>query len=195
MTWRITSKFGDMESFRNSPHKGIDLAMKEGEELYSIREGVIKFADYGDKNAGRTVFIETESGQTFIYGHLSKFTNHLKEGDFVEKGELIGYAGNTGHSYGSHLHFGVREGGKFIDPSPYIEDIQNMGSLIADGSSSIDKGYSLLELFSGSQDSVASFLKHFTTNFISLSADLINHFCINYSVLAQYLECFFNFFS
>src|SRR5690606_14395179 len=43
-------------------------------------------------------------------------------------GDLIGYAGNTGFSTGSHLHFAVKEGSHYIDPSPYLNAIQNMNT-------------------------------------------------------------------
>ena len=100
--------------------------MPIGTPLRAIKNGIIKIADYGNLNAGKTVFIKTENGTTFIYGHLSEFT--VKNGQYVKVGDLIGYSGNTGFTTGAHLHFGVKIGDKYIDPSPYIDFIQNMNN-------------------------------------------------------------------
>lgn len=126
MKYKITSEFLSNENFRYHPHNGIDLAMPIGTPLRAIKNGIIKIADYGNLNAGKTVFIKTENGTTFIYGHLSKFT--VKNGQYVKVGDLIGYSGNTGFTTGAHLHFGVKIGDKYIDPSPYIDFIQNMNN-------------------------------------------------------------------
>lgn len=168
MTWRITSKFGDQESFRKSPHKGYDFSMKEGEPLYSIRDGTLRIEDYGDTNAGKCVLVTWEDGKTAIYGHLSKFAEGLKTGDVVEKGQLIGYVGNTGHSYGSHLHFGLKEGGRYINPSPYIEDIQNMKLIAKSPEKLVHKDYSIFDMLKFNDDTVSGFLKMLSTNFINL---------------------------
>jgi hypothetical protein len=122
--YRITSRFGQQESFRSSGHSGIDFAMNLGEPIRSIKEGIVTVKDYGNINAGKTVFVKWEDGKTAIYGHLNDFS--VKNGQHVQAGDLLGHAGNTGHSFGNHLHFGLKENGKFIDPSQYIEDIQNM---------------------------------------------------------------------
>jgi hypothetical protein len=55
----------------------------------------------------------------------------VQNGQHVQAGDLLGHAGNTGFSTGSHLHFGLKNGeGQFLDPSPYIENIQNMNTTI-----------------------------------------------------------------
>lgn len=123
--YKITSKFSQQESFRIKPHSGIDFKMEIGEPLRSIKEGVVRIADYGNTNAGKTVFVKWEDGRTAIYGHLNDFA--VKNGQHVQAGDLLGHAGNTGFSTGSHLHFGLKNGdGQLLDPSPYISDIQNM---------------------------------------------------------------------
>jgi hypothetical protein len=57
---------------------------------------------------------------------MNKVNESLHVGDQIHAGELLGFAGSSGHSSGVHLHFGLKEGGRFIDPSPYINDIQSM---------------------------------------------------------------------
>jgi hypothetical protein len=132
MSYQITSRFNDKESFRDHLHTGYDFAMEEGEPLRAIENGIIHLKNFGDANAGKTVLIELENGRTLIYGHLSKFAN-LKEGQRVSEGDLIGYAGHSGFTVGNsgnHLHFGVKEDGNFINPSSYIEKIQHMNDVI-----------------------------------------------------------------
>jgi murein DD-endopeptidase MepM/ murein hydrolase activator NlpD len=169
MTWRITSRFGDQEWFRKSPHSGYDFAMNEGQKLYSIRDGVIKIRDFGNTNAGKTVYVEWEDGKTAIYGHLSKFAENLKDGDIVQKGQLLGYAGSTGHSTGNHLHFGVKENGVFIDPSPYIQDIQNMDKLVAVEKTEpvIDTSFSILDMLKTDEGTITNFIKMLTSGIIN----------------------------
>lgn len=126
MKYKITSRFLEQESFRIRPHTGIDFAMPEGTPIRSIKDGIVHLADYGNFNSGKTVFVKWSDGKTAIYGHLSNFS--VKDGQYVKAGDLLGYSGNTGHSTGAHLHFGIKEGGRFIDPSPYIDLIQNMNN-------------------------------------------------------------------
>lgn len=125
--YKITSLFREQESFRKFPHNGIDFKMETGEPIRTIKDGVIRLANYGSEKTGKTVFVEWSDGKTAIYGHLSSYSS-IKDGQIVKAGDLIGYAGNTGFSTGSHLHFEIREGGKAIDPSSYINDIQNMNN-------------------------------------------------------------------
>lgn len=122
--YKITSRFGQQESFRTHGHSGIDFKMEIGEPIRSIKDGIVTVKDFGNVNAGKTVFVKWSDGKTAIYGHLNDFT--VKSGQHVQVGDLLGHAGNTGFSTGSHLHFGLKEGNRFIDPSPYIENIQNM---------------------------------------------------------------------
>lgn len=129
MKYRITSRFGEMESFRTHPHRGVDFSMPEGEPIRSIQNGVVeKVVDYGNQNIGKGVLVKWEDGKTAIYGHMSEI--EVREGEIVSAGDLLGYSGNTGHSTAPHLHFGLKENGHFIDPSPYVEQIQNMNNLI-----------------------------------------------------------------
>lgn len=132
--YRISSYFGSKEAFRNRSHSGIDFVMEKNTPLRSIKDGIVeaKF-DLGNQNVGKCIKIRWEDGKTAIYGHLNKFESNLSEGDTIAKGDVIGYSGNSGHVVGAnggyHLHFGLKENGKFIDPSPYINDIQHMNDV------------------------------------------------------------------
>lgn len=130
--YKITSYFNQHEGFRQNGHSGIDFGMPEGTPLRSIRNGFVeKIIDYGNSNAGKCVKVKWEDGKTAVYGHLSEFGN-FNEGDPVRTGDVLGLSGHSGSVYGAngnHLHFGLRgDNGAFIDPSPYIPDIQNMNN-------------------------------------------------------------------
>jgi hypothetical protein len=198
MSYKITSHFHQMESIRNHPHNGIDLKMEIGEPLRAIKSGVIHVKDFGNANAGKTILIEGEDGRTYIYGHLSEFA--VKEGQRINVGDLIGYAGNTGHSTGSHLHFGVREGSNFINPEPYLSSLQNMNNpqWIASHTGSINEigdklqtmsSYSLQDIMSQYMKDYASMLSEIKFNFINLITS------VDYSMLIHHLQHLFQFFS
>jgi hypothetical protein len=128
--YRITSRFGQFEEFRDAPHRGIDFAMELGEPIRSIRSGTIsRIVDFHNTSGGKMIFVTWEDGKTAVYGHLSQYADSVRVGQHVNVGDLLGYAGSTGFSTGNHLHFAIKEGQRFLDPSPYINDIQNMNSL------------------------------------------------------------------
>lgn len=208
MTWRITSKFGQQEAFRIRPHKGIDFGMPTGTELRSINSGeVIKIVDYGNQNLGKGVFVQWEDGKVSIYGHLSKFAEGLRVGDKVQTGDLLGYAGSTGKSTGSHLHFAVKVGDKFIDPSPYVDLIQNMDNpsmlvklsekapLITTPS---DNLFTIGNIFKQQTSVYTDLLQLFKSNFILLLTDVKLHLISiisDYSILSHYLKYLLQFLS
>jgi hypothetical protein len=104
--------------------------MEFGEPIRSIREGTIsRIVDFHDASGGKMIFVRWEDGKTAVYGHLSQYADSVKVGQHVNVGDLLGYAGSTGFSTGNHLHFAIKEGQRFLDPSPYINDIQNMNNL------------------------------------------------------------------
>ena len=125
MKFRISSEYGVLEEVRNGKfHNGIDLAVPKGTELHSISNGTIeRVVDYGSQNIGKGVIIRTEQGELHVFGHMDNISVH--KGDVVQVGDLIGFSGNTGHSTGAHLHFGLIKNGNFSDPSSLIPDLQH----------------------------------------------------------------------
>lgn len=122
MIVRITSKFGEVSKIHPTPHTGIDLAFPEGSALQSIGEAVVeKVVDYGTQNIGKGVVLRLADGKQAIYGHMSKI--NVREGQILQEGDLIGLSGNTGHSTGPHLHFGLKDNGEFIDPTSLAENL------------------------------------------------------------------------
>lgn len=111
---RVSSRFG----WRNSAfHAGIDLAVYHGLPIYSVFPGVVRFArTYG--GYGRLVIVRHDNGLETFYAHLSRI--HVKTGQRVNAGDMIGRSGNSGNSNGTHLHFEMRYKGLAINPSHLI---------------------------------------------------------------------------
>ena len=123
----VTSKFGPRvqpKTGASTFHKGIDIGAKSNAPIIAPANGKVRVAQGWDgKGYGRFVTIDNGiiNGKqiTSWYGHMNKSV--VTNGQLVYKGQtVIGYVGSTGNSTGPHLHFGVEENGKFVDPIRYI---------------------------------------------------------------------------
>lgn len=125
MKFRISSEYGVLEEVRNGKfHNGIDLAVPQGTELHSISSGTVeRIVNHGTENIGKGVLIRTEQGDLHVYGHMDNISVH--KGDIIQAGDFIGLSGNSGHSTGAHLHFGLIKEGNFADPSNLVADLQH----------------------------------------------------------------------
>jgi murein DD-endopeptidase MepM/ murein hydrolase activator NlpD len=117
---KLNSKFG----YRKDPyrskfgfHSGIDIDADYGEQVVATADGTVTKAGW-HHSYGKTVIVDHKDGYETLYGHLSAVT--VKEGEKVAVGEVIGKAGSTGRSTGTHLHYEVVKNGKRIDPSNYL---------------------------------------------------------------------------
>jgi len=153
----VTGAFGEIRS--NHFHSGVDFSVlkKEGLPVYSVADGWVSRIKISPVGFGKALYIDHPGGFTSVYGHLSGYNKAIfnysrdrqyKEKSFeidifpasdndtlwVRRGEIIGYAGNSGTSYGAHLHFEMRNTftQRIINPllfgyayrdnhSPYIE--------------------------------------------------------------------------
>ncbi len=96
-------------------HKAIDIAAGEGEPLYASAAGtVIPAASGWNSGYGNYVVIDHNNGYATLYAHMSVIG--VTQCQNVYAGQVIGAAGNTGNSFGAHLHFEVRSGGTPINP-------------------------------------------------------------------------------
>lgn len=115
----ITTEFGEERSYYiGGSHTGIDIAVNTGAPVRAAAGGKVVTAWKRSDNIGWHIILDHGNGWSTLYAHLSKF--HVDEGDSVERGELIGEAGNTGFSFGPHLHFEVRRWGVSVDPMKYL---------------------------------------------------------------------------
>ena len=98
-----------------SGHLGIDIAAALGAAVWASDAGVVTMAQGGwNYGYGNVVMIDHGNGYITLYGHLSQINVVPCEG--VASGQLIGLAGSTGNSTGTHLHFEVRLNGGFVNP-------------------------------------------------------------------------------
>jgi murein DD-endopeptidase MepM/ murein hydrolase activator NlpD len=102
-------------------HKGIDLAQPAGTPVYATADGLVGKAEWFS-SYGNYIQIEHGGEMQTRYAHLSGYA--VAAGEFVHKGQLIGYVGSTGRSTGPHLHYEVRVAGEAVDPTPYMVDTQ-----------------------------------------------------------------------
>jgi Membrane proteins related to metalloendopeptidases len=122
MILRITSKFGSVDAVHKIPHKGIDIAVPEGTKLHSIADGVVDRIYDGTGTIGKGLSVKFPDGSRVIYGHLSEVKAHI--GELVQKDEIVGLSGNTGHSTGPHLHLGLKDSsGHWLDPTPLADKV------------------------------------------------------------------------
>jgi murein DD-endopeptidase MepM/ murein hydrolase activator NlpD len=114
---RITSHFSHRRYHpvlkRYRPHHGTDFGARKGTPLIAVNSGKVSFAGRMG-GYGNVVKIRHEGGYESLYAHQSRI--HVKRGQYVKKGQIIGYSGNTGRSTGPHLHFGMTKHGRWIDP-------------------------------------------------------------------------------
>ncbi|MER7458179.1 M23 family metallopeptidase [Micromonospora sp. NPDC126480] len=98
-------------------HTGVDLVAPEGTPYVAIHDGTVEKAGWFG-GYGYTVIVRHADGSEAIYGHSSAVT--VKEGQQVKAGDQLGLVGNTGHSYGSHLHLEIHVKGEPLDPVPWL---------------------------------------------------------------------------
>lgn len=118
---KVTSGFGYRPRFRRM-HKGIDVKVQTGDTIYAAFDGKVRIVRYERKGYGKYVVLRHENGLETIYAHLSKYLCDVNEE--VKAGQPIGLGGNTGRSYGSHLHFETRVMGEAINPA-FLFDFAN----------------------------------------------------------------------
>jgi len=111
-------------------HKGVDVVKYKGKTcpIIAHTSGYVTFIQTGQKNNtkatgnasyGNCVKLKHSNNYRTLYAHMSKV--YVKKGQYVERGDEIGYMGNTGRSFGSHLHFEVRNTLDVrINPTPYL---------------------------------------------------------------------------
>ncbi|EEP71636.1 peptidase M23B [Micromonospora sp. ATCC 39149] len=100
-------------------HTGIDLVAPEGTPYVAIHEGTVTKAGWFG-GYGYAVIVKHADGSEAIYGHSSAVS--VKEGQQIKAGDQLGLVGNTGHSYGSHLHLEIHVNGDPLDPVPWLQD-------------------------------------------------------------------------
>ena len=112
--YTVTSPFGKRWGVL---HPGVDLSAPEGTRYYAAAAGTVILCRW-NSGYGYNVMIDHGGGVVSVYGHSSKLL--CKEGQRVQAGDLLALVGNTGYSFGPHLHFEIRLDGVPIDPVPFM---------------------------------------------------------------------------
>lgn len=104
-------------------HKGLDFTAPLGSPVYATGDGKVEEAHFSD-SYGQVVYIDHDFGFETRYAHLTQFI--VKKGERVKRGQIIGYVGNTGLSYSTHLHYEVLFKGQQINPINFFQrDLSN----------------------------------------------------------------------
>jgi murein DD-endopeptidase MepM/ murein hydrolase activator NlpD len=111
-------EFGNKAGFRTQSHRGIDLVASEGTKVFAIKGGKVEKS--GVEGAlGNMVRIRHEDGTATVYGHLK--SQLVGDGQEVREGSQIALSGNTGRSFGAHLHVALEDkDGNVSDPTNLV---------------------------------------------------------------------------
>lgn len=123
----ISSEFGVRRNpfggFSYETHEGIDFIGPYGTPIFATADGVVTRSEYYG-GYGNTVTVKHGYGYETLYAHLSKLA--VTSGAKVERGDVVGYLGNTGRSSGPHLHYSVYYRGNAVNPRKVMKIDQDM---------------------------------------------------------------------
>lgn len=104
-------------------HNGVDFLAPQGSNIYAADSGIVEYANFMSDGSGNTIAIFHNNGLETLYCHTDE-TFIVNVGDYVEKGQVIGYVGPqylsngimNGNTTGPHLHFMVVKDGSTVNP-------------------------------------------------------------------------------
>ncbi len=100
-------------------HTGVDIAgCGYGSNIYASAAGQVVKVKWGNTGYGYHVIINHGDGIQTLYAHMSNI--YVKQGQYVNQGDIIGAMGSTGNSTGTHLHFEIRINGQYVNPLNYV---------------------------------------------------------------------------
>lgn len=118
----VTSSFGMRRhpiQERTAMHGGVDLRAPTGTPIYASADGVVEWASkHHNSGLGNMVKLVHNYGFSTVYGHMDSID--VQVGNYIKRGQLLGYSGNTGASAAPHLHYEVRHLNRRLDPSPFL---------------------------------------------------------------------------
>jgi hypothetical protein len=119
---RVSSLYGAIRFINNNPprrHSGIDIAAAEGTPVIAPNNGIVRLAEFL-LSGGNTVIIDHGIGLSSTYMHLHSIA--VKEGQTIERGDLIGTVGMTGYATGPHLHWEVNIKQTAVNPEQLLQN-------------------------------------------------------------------------
>ena len=117
---QVTGSFGErIDPFNGEGafHSGVDIGSSYGHPIVAPADGIVTVTDTMG-GYGKTIMIDHGSGISTRYGHLSGFA--VTAGQHVQRGDIIGYVGESGRSTGPHLHYEVRINDTPVNPYKYL---------------------------------------------------------------------------
>jgi murein DD-endopeptidase MepM/ murein hydrolase activator NlpD len=117
----IGSFWGDVRDGGKRKHKGIDIFAKKGTPIVAISDGII-VKKGSTPRGGKILWLKSSNHPWLIYyAHLDR--HHVRSGQIVKKGQVLGTVGNTGNARytPSHLHFGIYTLMGAVNPLPYVK--------------------------------------------------------------------------
>lgn len=118
--WPVPGYYTVTCSYGNG-HNGMDIGAPRGTPIVASRSGTVMVANGSDEwgdSWGYYVSIYHDSTYSTLYAHMSSVA--VSAGQWVNKGDVIGYVGNTGYSFGNHLHFEVYQNGTRVNPAGFV---------------------------------------------------------------------------
>lgn len=99
-------------------HDGIDLVAPEGTEVHATSSGTVTKVSTSTGGRGNMVEIRHQGGYVTRYAHLQQAA--VRQGEYVRKGKVIGYVGDSGRAFTTHLHYEVARYGEILDPTHFF---------------------------------------------------------------------------
>ena len=118
MIWPVN---GVITQYFSSHHNGLDIAISAGTPIHAADSGKIIWSGWRTDGLGYCVMIDHLNGLITVYGHQIR-QPPVYVGQYVSRGQVIGYIGSTGHSTGPHVHFMVKvgTGHNYRNPLAYL---------------------------------------------------------------------------
>lgn len=118
--WPVEGKMSDVfDESESKRHTGIDLSTSAGTPIKASGPGKIIYSGNTIRGYGNLIILRHSEEFVTIYGHNE--VNLVEEGDWVERGQVIGKVGQTGRATGPHLHFEIRKNNKSVDPLLFLK--------------------------------------------------------------------------
>ncbi len=129
---QVTASFGErIDPFNGEGafHSGVDISANVGSAVIAPADGSVTFADFLG-GYGRAIMVDHGHGISTRYGHLSSFA--VTAGQYVHRGDTIGYVGTSGRTTGPHLHYEVRINDVPVNPYKYLRlTVAHLGGFAA----------------------------------------------------------------
>lgn len=114
----ISTYFRQYSPYQSGGHTGVDLVNGCGTPIVAPKSGTVSFAGWKDSMGGNMVYLNHSSSYQTRFAHMQSVA--VSYGQYVRKGQIIGYVGTSGASLGCHLHYELLRYGSFRNPINYL---------------------------------------------------------------------------